>query len=112
MNKDVELKELIKEKLSECEKNEYSIYDYLKKTPSIFIACVSALVAVITFFAKLMIIISAKQELAFWGIKPEHYCTSNESILFVATTAIIYALLNVLLTMWFLATYDAYWPYK
>ncbi len=112
METNTELKEVVEQEINKFKSNEHSIYDYMKKTPSIFIASISALVAIITFFAKLMTNISAKQELAFWEIKPEHFNTGTESIVFIATIAIVYALINILLTMWFSATCDAYWPYK
>ena len=107
MDKDTELKALVKEKIEECEKNKYSIYDYLKKTPSVFIAGVSAIIAVVTFFARLMASFSLKKELLFWDINPGHL-TANDSIIDNAVVSIIYAFLTIVLTMWFSATYEAY----
>lgn len=109
---DKELKETIEQELKKSEENEYSIYDYLKYTPSITIAIISAIVAIVTFFARLITIISARQELAFWEIKSEHYSMGNESFVFIFTVVIIYAFVTTLLAMWYSATYEAYLPYK
>lgn len=48
--------------------DKYSIYNYLKKTPSILIAVGSAVVAVVTFLAKLMTAIEIRKTLTFWNI--------------------------------------------
>ena len=40
-------------------KNNYSIYDYLIKNPSVLLAVISAGIAVVTFFAKLATLISS-----------------------------------------------------
>ncbi len=107
-----ELNEKIQKELNKDEKNEYSIYDYLKNTPSVFIAAVSAIIAVVSFFARLMMNISLRQELVFWDINPDHLAQGNESIIYNAVVSIIYAFLTMMLAMWFSATCEAYASYK
>lgn len=108
MEKDTELKELIERSDTG---NKFSIYDYLKKTPSVFIASISALIAVVTFFARLMTEFSLRQELLFWNINPEH-AIATDSIINNAVVSIIYAFLTIVLAMWFSATYESYAVFK
>ena len=92
--------------------NEYSIYDYLKKTPSVLIAALSAIVAVVTFFSKALAILSIQKELAFWGIDPAFSSFGGDSIIFRATASVLYSFGIILVSLWFSTTYEAYVPYK
>lgn len=50
------------------EKNEYAIYDYLKKNPSVMISCVSAVVLVISFILKGLIYVNECRYLEYWHL--------------------------------------------
>ena len=100
-----ELIEIIED---ENKKNEYSIYEYLKNTPSVFIAVVSTIVAIVTFFAKYITLISARKELEYWGIEPTYASFGDESLVFPVVISIVYSFLTMLVTLLFTATYEAY----
>ena len=98
--------------LTEIQKNEYSIYDYFKKNPSICIAFFSATAAIITFFARFLTIISVRKELLFWEFDPSYFTISNESVLFTAIVSIIYVIIMIVSAVWFSETCEAYLPFK
>lgn len=95
-----------------AETNDHSIYDYLSKNPSVFIAVFSALVAIITFFARCITVISIRKNLAFWEIDSIYASFGSNSTIFSAIAAILYSFGIMLVSFWFATTYDAYLPYK
>lgn len=92
--------------------NEYSIYDYLKKTPSVLIATFSAIVAIVTFFSKAIAILSTQKQLEFWGIDLAFASFGGDSIVFGAAASVLYSFGIILVSLLFSATYDAYVPFK
>lgn len=107
-----DLKENVLIEREKNEKNEYSIYEYLKATPSVLITMASTLVALVTLFAKYITLISARKELTFWGIDSTYASIEAESFVFSVVISIVYSFLTVLVTMLFTATYEAYLSYK
>ena len=72
-------------------KNEYSIYNYLKNNPTIFIAFCSAVVAFVTFLSKITTQIMIKRTFAYWSFDYSHINVENSSVLTSALLAIIYS---------------------
>lgn len=70
--------------------DKYSLYNYLKKTPSILIAVGSAIVAVITFLAKLMANIEIRKTLTFWNIDINSVDPDNSALIFTSLMSIFY----------------------
>lgn len=92
--------------------NEYSVYDYLKKTPSVLIAVLSSIVAIVTYLSKALAILSTQKQLAFWGIDSAFASSGGDSLIFRATASVLYSLGILLMSLLFSATYDAYVPFK
>ena len=111
---DIENQKISDEENAESiQSNENSIYDYLKQTPSLLIAVISALVAIMTFFAKLFSFIVARKELAFWEISLAYAnSATNRVTLFSAIASLLYSFSLMIASMWFRTTYDAYLPQK
>lgn len=93
-------------------KNRYSIYEYLKANPSVFLAVMSAGIAIVTFFAKLVTLIAAKKELSFWEFEPSYATFGNDSIIYTIIFSIVYSCLITLSSLLFSYTYEAYLPRK
>ena len=99
MNKDV-----IKKAQEEIDNNSkqterYSIYDYLKKTPSVLIAGSSAAVAVVTFLARLITNINIRKNLMFWNIDTNSISLDNSTLLFQSLMCIFYMLLTAVIVI-------------
>ena len=92
--------------------NEYSIYDYLKKTPSILIAGSSAVVATVTFLARLITNINIRKTLMFWNIDISNINTDNSALVFQSLMSIFYILLLVVTVISFDSIYKSYIPVK
>lgn len=93
-------------------KNEYLIYDYLKNTPSLLIALISAIVAIVAFFAKSIMTVSIRNELAFWGFDYRYFDIGNESLFLNATILLLQSVLSSFCTICILETYESYLPFK
>lgn len=106
--------ELETEKIEEAktETNKHSIYDYLKENTAVLLAAVSAMVAIVTFFAKLVTLISARKELAFWEFSSSYATFGSESIVYTVILAIIFSCFITASSMLFSSTYEAYLQYK
>ncbi len=89
-------------------KNKYSIYDYLIKNPSVLLAVVSAGIAVVTFFAKLVTLISSRKALSFWEFDSAYATFGNDFIVYTIIFAIIFSLLTSLASILFSYTIEAY----
>ena len=92
--------------------NTNSVYDYLKKTPSIFIAFVSIIVAIVTFFAKIVTLISARKELAFWEFDPSYATFGDDSLVYAVIISILFSFFTTLSAMWFSSICEAYLKQK
>lgn len=112
MSTEIEIREEKQETFDIQKNNEYSIYDYLKNNPSILITLVSAIVAIVTFFAKSIMTISIRNELEFWEFNYRNFLIGNESLFLNATVLLIYSVLSSFCTICILDTYDAYLPFK
>lgn len=112
MNKDV-----IKKAQEEIDNNSkqterYSIYDYLKKTPSVLIAGSSAAVAVVTFLARLITNINIRKNLMFWNIDTNSISLDNSTLLFQSLMCIFYMLLTAVIVICVDSIYKSYVPVK
>ncbi len=105
-------KEVINLSKVEDSKNEYSIYDYLKNNPSVFITCVTAIVALITILAKIITYVSECKKLNFWEIDLSYAQFGGESIVYSVIFAMLYTFFSSMATFLFVSTYDAYLSYK
>ena len=92
--------------------NEYSIYNYLKNTPSVLIASISALIAIITFFAQIISIISTRKNLLFWDFNISYVNIDNDFIAISVIMSIAYFFIASLSSILFSTTYEAYIPFK
>lgn len=101
-----------KTKETKTETNKHSIYDYLKENTAVLLAVVSAMVAIVTFFAKLVTLIFARKELAFWEISSSYATFGSESIIYTVILAIIFSCFITASSMLFSSTYEAYLQYK
>lgn len=97
---------------TQTETNKHSIYDYLKENTAVLLAVVSAMVAIVTFFAKLVTLISARKELAFWEFNSSYATFGSESIVYTVILAIIFSCFITASSMLFSSTYEAYLQYK
>lgn len=106
--------ELETEKTEETKKetNKHSIYDYLKENTAVLLAVVSAMVAIVTFFAKLVTLISARKELAFWEFSSSYATFGGESIVYTVVLAIIFSCFITASSMLFSSAYEAYLQHK
>lgn len=93
--------------------DEYSIFNYLQKTPSVLIAVVSAIVAIISGFARLLTKISIRKTLSYWGF-PELLFpqVENGSVLFSVSLSIAYALALAWMVNTLLGICEGYIPHK
>lgn len=73
--------------------NEYSLYEYLKKTPSVLIAGVSAIIAMTTFLARLITNIDVRKTFIFWNIDFSNINMDNSSLLFQGLISVFYVIL-------------------
>ncbi len=89
-----------------------SIYNYLKKTPSVGIAFASTIVAIVTFFAKLVTLISARKELAFWEFDPSYATFGEDSLVYTVIISILFSFFTTLSAMWFSPACEAYLKQK
>ncbi len=93
-------------------KNKYSIYNYLIENPSVLLAVVSSVIAVVTFFAKLATLISSRKALSFWEFDSAYATFGNESIVYIVIFAIIFSFLTSLSFILISYTVEAYVPRK
>lgn len=98
-------------KTDSCEKD-YSIYNYFKAHPASVIACFSALVAVITFFAQLLTYLINKNVLDYWGYSADYASLGSGSLLYSAISAIAYGLVHSFAIMCFFRICDVYFERK
>ncbi len=92
--------------------NKYSIYDYLRENTAFLLAVVSAMVAIVTFFAKLVTLISARKELVFWEFNSAYATFGGESIVYTVILAIIFSCFITASSTLFSSTYEAYLQQK
>lgn len=92
--------------------NHYSIYDYLKEKTAVLLAFISAMVAIISFFAKLIALISARKELAFWEFSSSYASLGGESIMYTIIISILFFCFTTASSMLFSSTYEAYLQHK
>lgn len=97
---------------TETKTNKHSIYDYLRENTAFLLAVVSAMVAIVTFFAKLVTLISARKELAFWEFNSSYATFGGESIVYTVILAIIFSCFITASSMLFSSTYEAYLQQK
>lgn len=112
MSTEIEIREEKQETFDIQKNNEYSIYDYLKNNPSILITLVSAIVAIVTFFAKSIMTVSIKNELAFWEFDYRYFVLGNESLFLNAAAFLFFSVLSCFCEIWFLETYELCLSYK
>ncbi len=96
------------ENTEKVQNNKYSIYDYLKNTPAILIAAISAMVAIVTFFAKFITLILSRKELVFWEVGSSYATFGSESIIYTVIFAILYSFLVTITIMLFTSIYEAF----
>ena len=92
--------------------NNHSIYNYLKGNPTVLLAVISAIVAFITFFAKLATLIYSQKELAFWEFDSSYATFGDESIIYTVIFAIIFSCFIIISSMLLSFTYEAYFQHK
>lgn len=97
---------------TQAKTNKHSIYDYLKENTAFLLAVVSAMVAIVTFFAKLVTLISARKELAFWEFNSSYATFGGESIVYTVILAIIFSCFITASSTLFSSTYEAYLQQK
>lgn len=104
-----------KEKAVECideDKDEYSIYNYIKSHPGSLAVIFSSVVAIITFFAQVTAFVNNKNTLEYWNIDSSYVSWNSNGLLYSALTSIVYVIVVSLLTTWFSEMCDAYLEQK
>lgn len=102
--------EVIKSEISneDNSNDEYSIWNFLKERVSLLIACVSAVIAIFSFFFNMTIYLNIYTYLSFWEVNILHvkYDTANQ--LYNIILAFLFQLLTLSTTYLISNTYDAY----
>ena len=112
MDKKITERETEKVEETQVKTNKHSIYDYLKENTALLLAVVSAMVAIVSFFAKLVTLISARKELAFWEFNSSYATFGGESIVYTVILAIIFSCFITASSTLFSSTYEAYLQQK
>lgn len=88
--------------------DEYSIWNFFKEHTSLLIACVSAVIAIFSFFFNMTIYLNIYTYLNFWEVNILHvkYDTANQ--LYNIILAFLFQLLTLSTTYLISNTYDAY----
>ena len=95
------MEESKKKEIIQENNQEYSIYNYLKSTPSILIALISAFVAFITFIARVASMNMMKTALSFWKFDLSYINYNNTSLWFSALALFLYSLMSGLILLWY-----------
>lgn len=112
MDEKITERETEKVEETQVKTNKHSIYDYLKENTAFLLAVVSAMVAIVTFFAKLVTLIFARKELAFWEFNSSYATFGGESIVYTVILAIIFSCFITASSTLFSSTYEAYLQQK
>ena len=89
-------------------KDNYSIFNYLKKHPAAVIACFSSMVAIITFMSQFLAYISSKNTLSYWNFDTSYASFNNNNLFYSAIASVVYLLILSFTAIWFLKTCDVY----
>ena len=100
--------EEIEEKEVSNEKDEHSLYNYLKEHPGVMVSIVSALMVVITFVINLAIYIRTSRYLEYWGVNTLNIDFNNTNLMYVFAGAGIYYMLNMFTQPFFMNSYEKY----
>lgn len=106
MNKELDLRN------ANGNSDKYSIYNYLKKTPSFLIAVGSAIVAVITFLAKLMTNIEIRKILTLWNIDISSVDPDNSALIFTSLLHIFYLIFTTSIMICVNSMTESYIPVR
>ena len=96
----------------DTDRDEYSIYNYIKLHPGSLAVIFSSMVAIITFFAQITAFINNKNILEYWNIDSSYVLWNSNGLLYSALTSIVYIIVVSLLTTWFSKICDAYLEQK
>ena len=71
------------EQIEKKPNDSYSIYEYLKNTPSVLIAIFSGLIATISFLIKFSVHIQLSRQLSFWNVDPSVISNSSKQFFYI-----------------------------
>ena len=88
----------------------YSIYNYLKKTPAVLIALVSGIVAILSFIISYAEYIQISHVLTYWNVDPSAVSGSNKQLFYTFCFAIIFLLIHIIANILIIRTVSYFSP--
>ena len=92
--------------------NQYKIFDYFKEHTGLFVTCVSALVAVMSFILHFAVGRMNYAYLAYWDIGSLHANVSNQNELYTVVCSLLYLLSLMLIHSLLSGTSDTFRYYN
>ena len=92
--------------------NQHSIYDYLREHPTVLIACISGLVAVMSFVFNYAINLYNEAYLHYWNVDVIYAVQGNAGQVYIVLFAFLYCLALLLIHGLMSQTSDAYRHYN
>lgn len=116
MSTETEIAEVKEEKKASPEStpkdNEYKIFDYFKEHTGLFVTCVSALVAIMSFILHYAVGRMNYAYLAYWDIGSLHANISNQNELYTVVCSLLYLLSLMLIHSLLSGTSDTFRYYN
>lgn len=97
-----------KEEKSVITPDQYSLYEYIKKHPSMILTIFTTFVAIITFFSNLSVFLRDRNLLIYWNFDADYVELESVSSLYTIGGAFICSLLFTIASIWYTATYETY----
>ena len=93
-------------------RDDYRIYNYLVKTPAIFIAIISGLIAIGSFIINYATYFKTARELKHWNVDYSLISSSDKNIYYTLCFAVIFVLVTIILSSMISKAFMSYIPYK
>ena len=102
---------------AECDKSgkikdSYSVYNYLVKTPSVLIAALSGLLAMLSFIINYATYLKTARMLHYWGVDTSVISTTDQQFFYTFCFAIIFLLISIFVSGLIANSYISYAPFQ
>ncbi len=92
----------------DVEKDEYSIFNYLKEHHSLLIAIISGIMAIFSFLINIVNYMNINAYFMFWDIEISQITINSSNQIYSIITAFLFQAMLILATWFILNTYDSY----
>lgn len=93
-------------------RNPYAVYDYFVKTPSVFIAIISALITALSFLVNYVSYIIIIKQLNYWEVDKSVVSTNDRLSLYTFSIAIISLFIYIIASELVSTSFNNYVPFK